>query len=73
MHPYMLYYVLYKSAIDIEPLSLTLHGVNTCFIHNPYNIENYLISHKSEITQPKFFLKILIQITYFCTFPQIFA
>ena len=38
---------------DIEPLSLTLHGVNTCFIHHPSNVENYSISHKSETSQPK--------------------
>ena len=39
--------------IDIEPLSLTLHGVNACFIHYPSNVENYSISHKSETGQPK--------------------
>ena len=44
----MLYCVLYKSSIDIEPLSLTLHGVNTCFIHHPSNVENYSMGHKSE-------------------------
>ena len=44
---------LYKSSIDIEPLSSTLHGVNTCFIHHPSNVENYSISHKSETSQPK--------------------
>ena len=38
---------------DIEPLSLTLHGVNACFIHHPSNVENYSISHKSETGQPK--------------------
>ena len=37
---------------DIEPLSLTLHGVNVCSIHHPSNVENYLISHKSETSQP---------------------
>ena len=38
---------------DIESLSLTLHGVNTCFIHHPSNVENYSIGHKSETSQPK--------------------
>ena len=38
---------------DIESLSLTLHGVNTCFIHHPSNVENYSIGHKSETGQPK--------------------
>ena len=38
---------------DIEPLSLTLHGVNTCFIHHPSNVKNYSIGHKSETDQPK--------------------
>ena len=38
---------------DIEPLSLTLHGVNAGFIHQPSNVKNYLISHKSETAQPK--------------------
>ena len=38
---------------DIEPLSLTLHGVNACFIHHPSNVGNYLIGHKSETGQPK--------------------
>ena len=33
---------------DTELLSLTLHDVNTSFIHQPSNIENYLIGHKSE-------------------------
>ena len=49
----MLLYVLYKSSIDIEPLSLTLHGVNTCFIHHPSNVKNYSICHKLETNQPK--------------------
>ena len=49
----MLYYVLYKSSFDIEPLSLTLHGVNACFIHHLSNVENYSIGHKSETSQPK--------------------
>ena len=49
----MLQCVLYKSSIDIEPLSLTLHGVNACFINHPSNIENYSIGHKLETTQPK--------------------
>ena len=38
---------------DIEPLSLTLNGVNACFIHHPCNLENYSISHKSETGEPK--------------------
>ena len=37
---------------DIEPLSLTLHGVNACFIHHPSNVENYSIRYKSETSQP---------------------
>ena len=52
MYPKMLWYVLYKSSIDIESLSLTLYGVNACFIHHPSNIENYSIGHKSETVQP---------------------
>ena len=35
MHLWMLQCVLYKSSTDTEPLSATLHGVNTCFIHQP--------------------------------------
>ena len=42
-----------QSSIDTEPLSLTLHGVNTCFIHHPSNVENYSIGHKLETGQPK--------------------
>ena len=38
---------------DIEPLSLTLYGVNTCFIHHPSHVENYSIGHKSETDRPK--------------------
>ena len=38
---------------DIEPLLLTLHGVNACFIHHPSNIKNYSISHKSETNRAK--------------------
>ena len=38
---------------DIEPLSLTLHGVNAHFIHHPSNLENYSISHKLETDRPK--------------------
>ena len=38
---------------DIETLSLTIHGLNMCFIHYPSNVENYLIGHKSETDQPK--------------------
>ena len=36
---------------DIEPLSSTLHGVNTCFIHHPSNVKNYSIGHKLETIQ----------------------
>ena len=49
----MLWYVLYKSSIDIEPLSLTLHGVNACFIQHPSNVKNYSIGHKLETNQQK--------------------
>ena len=38
---------------DIEPLSLTLHGVNACFIHHPSNVKNYSIGHKSETNRSK--------------------
>ena len=38
---------------DIESVSLTLHGVNSRFIHHPSNVKNYSISHKSETTQQK--------------------
>ena len=38
---------------DIEPLSLTLHGANACFIHHPSNVKNYSIGHKSETDRPK--------------------
>ena len=38
---------------DIEPLSLTLHGVNACFIHHPSNVKNYSIGCKSETAQLK--------------------
>ena len=57
MYSWMLQYVLYKSSIVIEPLSLTLHGINARFIHHPSNVENNSIGHKSETTQPIFFLK----------------
>ena len=53
MCPEMLLCVLYKSSVDIEPLSLTLHGVNAHFIHHPSNVENYPIGHKSETNRPK--------------------
>ena len=49
----MLLYVLYKSSMDIEPLSSTLHGLNAHFIHHPSNVENYSIGHKSETDQSK--------------------
>ena len=38
---------------DIEPLSLTCHGVNAHFIHHPSNVKNYSIGHKLETAQPK--------------------
>ena len=38
---------------DIESLSSTLHGVNTCFIHHPSNVENNSIGHKSETSELK--------------------
>ena len=38
---------------DIEPLSLTLHGLNARFIYHPSNLENYSIGHKLETGQPK--------------------
>ena len=38
---------------DIEPLSLTLHGINRHFILQPSNIKNYSIGDKSETGQPK--------------------
>ena len=38
---------------DIEPLSLTLHGLNACFIHHPSNVKNYSIGHKLETGQAK--------------------
>ena len=37
----------------IQPLSLTIHGVNTHFIHHQSNVKNYLIGHKWEEGQPK--------------------
>ena len=48
---------------DIEPLSLTLHGVNAHFIHHPSNVKNYSMGHKSETGQPK--KKMLCQIHIF--------
>ena len=53
---------------DIEPLSLTLHGVNARFIHYPSNVENYSIGHKSETGQPKKKKKNLFWRIYFYTF-----
>ena len=59
---------------DIEPLSLTLHGVNTHFIHHPSNVKNYSTCHKSETAQPKKKKKKrFIRVTYFYTFLQIFG
>ena len=37
----------------IEPLSVTLNGVNASFIHHPSNVENYSIGQTSETNQPK--------------------
>ena len=45
--------IVYKSSIDIEPLSLNIHGVNAHFIHHPSNVKNYSIGHKSETDWPK--------------------
>ena len=53
---------------DIEPLSLTLNGVNACFIHHPSNLENYSISHKSETGEPKNKQKMDLWRIYFYTF-----
>ena len=53
-------------SIDIEPLSLTLHGVNARFIHHPSNVENYSIGHKLT-GQPKKKKKLVLEI-YFYTF-----
>ena len=39
MYPWMLYCVLYKLSIDIEPLSLTIHGLIGRFIHHPSNVK----------------------------------
>ena len=57
---------------DIESLSLTVHGVNACFIHHPSNVKNYLIFHKSETGQPKKKKQRFLRVTYFNTFLQIF-
>ena len=38
---------------DTEPLSLTIHGVNACFIHHPSHVKNYSIGHKSETNWQK--------------------
>ena len=38
---------------NTEPLSLTIHGVNACFIHHPSHVKNYSISHKSETNWQK--------------------
>ena len=57
---------------DIEPLSLTLHGLNACFKHHPSNVKNYSIGYKSETAQPKKKKKKkkkrCIPVTYFYTF-----
>ena len=56
---------------NIEPLSLTLHFVNACFIHHPPNVKNYSISHKLETGQPK--KTKLNQVLYVYTFLQIYG
>ena len=56
---------------DIEAISLTLHGVNACFIHHLSNVENYSIGHKSETGQPKKKKKKCVKFTYLYTFLQI--
>ena len=38
---------------DIEPLSLTIHGVNACFMYQPSHVKNYLIGHKLETNWQK--------------------
>ena len=53
---------------DIEPLSLTIHGVNASFIHHPSNVENYLIGHKLETVWPKNKTKKVVLKKYFYTF-----
>ena len=68
----MLQCVLYKSSIDIEPLSSTLHGVNARFIHHPSNVKitRAAISRKliDQIQKKKPFL-----ITYFYTLINIYG
>ena len=44
----------------MEPLSLTLYGLNAHFIHHPSNVENYSISHKLETDRPKQKKKIIV-------------
>ena len=39
--------------MTLNPPSLTLHGVNECFIHHQSNVENYSIGHKSESDRPE--------------------
>ena len=51
----------------IEPLSLTLHGINAHFTHHPSNLENYSIGHKSETDRPKQKKKIVFWRIYFYT------
>ena len=58
---------------DIESLSLTLHGVNSCFIRHSSNVENDSVSRKSETAQQKKNKKKCIRVTYFYTFLQIFG
>ena len=50
---------------DIEPLSLTLHGLNACFIHHPSNVKNYSIGHKSETDWPKQQKKVFWRIYFY--------
>ena len=60
-----------RSSIDTEPLSLTPHGVDTCFIYHPFNVKNYLIGHKSETGQQK--KHPLNHATHLCTLLQIYG
>ena len=63
---------LNKSSIDIEPLSLTLNVINVSFLHHLFNVKNYLIGHKSEMTQPKKIYRCIL-IIYFQASLQFFG
>ena len=58
---------------DIEPLSLTLHAVNACFIHHPSNVENYSIGHKLETLDQKKKKKVASELHIFTRFCQFWA